>query len=258
MKLLEITGLSLNYSQKSSPSRQRLQVLDNLDVNLDRGEILALVGSSGCGKTSLLRILAGLQKPSSCKNIRWQDQPSSFSKVATQISYMPQTHSLLPWLKVIDNVALPLTLQKNISRDEAKEKAYRLLKAFGLQRFIDSYPQALSGGMASRVAFLRANITEPPLLLLDEPFAALDEITRETAQDWLHEAWNSERSGIFVTHSLSEAVVLADRVLVMGKRGRPLSLNLNIDLPRTDIGNPRANPLFSEYVNQVRQALRNQ
>lgn len=230
--MLEVSGLSQAFKIDAG----ELTVLQDFSFQVARGQLLAVLGPSGCGKSSLLRILAGLDAPRAVASVRWQGEDSSFPEVAQQTSFMPQKPSLLPWLKVVDNVALAMRATCGVNAKQAHVEALELLDAVGLGAFALAYPDTLSGGMASRVAFARTLATKRPLLLLDEPFAAVDAINREALQNWLLEIWQPQWSGVFITHSLEEAALLADQVIVMGERGQPV-----VDRVEVDFWRPRKN-----------------
>lgn len=209
--------------------RSRVVALDGLSFGIGSGELVALVGPSGCGKTTLLTILAGLDEPSA-GGVRIDGSPvASLSGVA---AYMPQQDSLLPWRTAAGNVAVAMELA-GIRPGTAYGAAERALAAFGLGEFADALPGELSGGMRSRVAFIRTAITRRGLLLLDEPFAALDAITRADLQAWLSSA-SIGRTAVLVTHDIAEAVFLADRVIVLSPRpGRIVGeVPVSLDRPR--------------------------
>ena len=184
------------------------------------GEIVAVVGPSGCGKTTLLELICGLQ------------QPDSGTVVADPAALMPQRDLLLPWLSALDNAGLALRA-RGASRASARAAAAPWLERFGLAGFESSRPAALSGGMRQRVSFLRTLLAGKPVLALDEPFAALDAITRAEMQGWLsHVLAEEPRTVVLVTHDVEEAVVLADRVVVMSPRPGRAVATLEISLPR--------------------------
>jgi NitT/TauT family transport system ATP-binding protein len=180
--------------------------LAGLTLRVARGEIVAVVGPSGCGKTTLLELVCGLQRP------------DAGTVDAAPAVLMPQRDLLLPWLSAIDNAALALRIG-GLGRGAARERAHPLFAAFGLEGFEDSRPHELSGGMRQRVAFLRTLLAGKPVLCLDEPFAALDALTRGEMQSWLAAALVREpRTVVLVTHDVEEAAVLADRVVVLSPR----------------------------------------
>lgn len=198
--VLKVTGLSKRFGE--------LQVLRDIDFTLNEAESLAVLGPSGCGKTTLLRILLGLEAADA----------GSFSQPLDRAGYLPQGSLLLPWKRVIENIELPMQLQ-GMAREERRSKIRSHLSTFGIEGFESAYPFELSGGMKQRVALLRAVMAGAHTLILDEPFGALDTVTRHRLQDWLAEVIGQlARSMIFVTHDLEEAVVLAHRILVLSER----------------------------------------
>ncbi len=205
------------------------RALAGLDLEIRPGEFVSLLGPSGCGKTTVLRIVAGLSAPTDGV-VEW---PSSAlpSQNVSRIGYVFQEPTLMPWASVFDNVALPLKF-KGAPKHKAKERVEAALGRVGLGAFRDVYPRELSGGMRMRVSIARALVTEPRLLLLDEPFAALDEITRFKLNDDLLQMWQTLRTTVvFVTHSVFESVYLSSRVVVMAARPGRVSTQLAVDAP---------------------------
>jgi NitT/TauT family transport system ATP-binding protein len=201
--------------------------LENVDTRIDRGSFVSLVGPSGCGKSTLLRIVAGLIAPSSGE-IAW---PSTGGARPADIGFVFQDATLMPWARVFDNIYLPLKL-RNVSRKDATPRIMDALKRVGLEDFAHSFPRELSGGMRMRVSIARALVMRPPVLLMDEPFAALDEFTREKLDDDLLELWRGESwTVVFVTHSVYESVYLSERVLVMGARPGRILHDIAVDAP---------------------------
>jgi NitT/TauT family transport system ATP-binding protein len=200
--------------------RGEVAAIADVSLRADAGEIVAVVGPSGCGKTTLLELICGLQAP------------DSGTIDAAPAALMPQRDLLLPWLNAIDNAGLALRA-RGISRAQARTAARPWLERFGLAEFERTRPAELSGGMRQRVSFLRTLLAGKPVLALDEPFAALDAITRAEMQGWLAHVLASEpRTVVLVTHDVEEAVVLADRVVVMSPRPGRVVAGLEIDLPR--------------------------
>ncbi|QRZ16163.1 ABC transporter ATP-binding protein (plasmid) [Paracoccus methylovorus] len=218
-----------NLSKSYSLNGQSLQVLRHLDLDIRGGESLAIVGPSGCGKTTLLRLLAGLEAPDGGQVLI---DGQAVTGVGTERAVIFQEPRLLPWLTVLDNVSFGLDL-RGLSRDEARGRARRYIRLVGLSGFENAWPRQLSGGMAQRVGIARALAIQPEILLLDEPFGALDAMTKLTMQEELTRIWQEEGvTMVLVTHDLEEAIFLADRVLVMSRdRATPPRLIGN-DLPR--------------------------
>ena len=202
------------------------RALDGVDLHIRRGEFLSLLGPSGCGKSTLLRILAGLEKPSK-GSVTWHDERNSVGE--HDLGFVFQEPTLLPWASVRDNIRFPLRVKK-VSGGIAKERIDEVLELVGLARFADSYPHQLSGGMKMRVSIARALVTGPKVLLMDEPFAALDEITRFKLNADLLRVWQaSELTVVFVTHSVFESVFLSQRIAVMRASPGRISDEILID-----------------------------
>lgn len=208
-----------------SKTLEGLHTLDNVNIELRGQEFVVILGPSGCGKSTLLNIIAGLIKPDQgCVYIDGED----WSGRTARVSYMQQKDLLLPWKNILDNVSIPLLL-KGINKNEARDTAWHYLQDFGLQDFAAYYPRQLSGGMRQRAALLRTYLFASDILLLDEPFAALDAITRHKMQLWLKDLRKRYQPSIlFVTHDIGEALQLADRIYVLS--ARPACIKLEIDL----------------------------
>jgi NitT/TauT family transport system ATP-binding protein len=203
------------------------QALEGLDLDVRAGEFLSLLGPSGCGKSTALRIVAGLTEPSA-GTVEWREARAGGEG---GIGFVFQEPTLMPWATVSDNVMLPLRL-KGAADGTAKARVAAALERVGLAHFATSYPRELSGGMRMRVSIARALVTEPTLLLMDEPFAALDEITRFKLNNDLLELWRALRTTIvFVTHSVFESVYLSSRIVVMTPRPGRLFTELAIEAP---------------------------
>lgn len=201
--------------------------LDGVNASIARGSFVSLVGPSGCGKSTLLRMIAGLIEPSA-GTIAW---PASGGARPADIGFVFQDATLMPWARVFENVYLPLKL-KGVQRAEAEPRIMDALSRVGLADFAAAFPRELSGGMRMRVSIARALVTEPPVLLMDEPFAALDEFTREKLDDDLIDLWSGQNwTVIFVTHSVYESVYLSERVLVMGARPGRILRDIPIGAP---------------------------
>ena len=225
-------------------------VVRHVDWDIDEGEFHCLVGRSGCGKTTLLKLAAGLLHPDEG---RITLQGMDVLAPGPRLGFGFQSATLLEWLRVLDNVLLPVSLQHRATATEV-EKAERLLKQLGLSAHARHYPRQLSGGQQSRVALARALILEPALLLLDEPFSALDAITREELQDDLLRLCRLRRTTVFfVTHDIAEAVYLADRVAVMDRGRIVQDIRVDVATPRTSA--MRYDAAFNGICAQLRQAM---
>jgi NitT/TauT family transport system ATP-binding protein len=226
---------------------QHLRVLDNIDFTLHEGEIVALLGKSGSGKSTLLRIIAGLMSPSSGEVLY---RGKKVSAPVPDISMVFQSFALMPWLTVLQNVELGLEA-RNIPIQERRQRAEKAIDMVGLDGFENAYPKELSGGMKQRVGFARALVLEPDVLLMDEPFSALDILTAENLREDLLELWeaNDAMKGIlYVTHSIEEAVLTADRIIIFGSNPGFIRGELKIDIPH-----PRTSqdPAIADLVDEV-------
>jgi NitT/TauT family transport system ATP-binding protein len=246
--ILKVEGLSAAFPNGNGG----LQVLNQLSFAIRESEFVCLLGPSGSGKSTLLRIMAGLlgyQSGNVILDGREIDGPRK------GVGIVFQKANLMPWRTVRENIVLPLELQ-NISEDEAVMAAQELIELVGLQGFEDSLPRDLSGGMAQRVAIARALVHDPELLLLDEPFGALDALTRERMAGELLRIWNARCKTVFmVTHDIGEALFLADRVLAFSERPARITLDLEVDLPRPRKLEMRYTPTFGKMARRLRDAI---
>ncbi len=212
--------------------------LDDVSIQVGDGEFVSIVGPSGCGKSTLLAILAGLMRPTSGA-VAFEGE--SGASCLGRVGYKPQSDLLMPWRTLIDNTILGLEVG-GIGRKKARDRARQEVRRFGLEGFEDNYPDQLSGGMRQRAALLRTFLAGSDVMLLDEPFGALDSLTRLEMQEWLLEVWGASRTSIlFVTHDVEEAVFLSDRVYVMS--ARPGTIELMIGVP---FARPRTRRLVSD------------
>ena len=209
----------------------------SLDLAIRPGEFVTLIGPSGCGKSTLFNMIAGLLPPDPDGAILFSGQPQRDGWLLGKVSFMPQRDLLFPWRTVLDNATLALEVE-GLGRREARRRAEALFPEFGLAGFETRYPHELSGGMRQRVALMRTFLFERDLLLLDEPFGALDALTRSMMQRWLLDIWaRHRRTVLFITHDIEEAIFLGDRVLVMTARPGTIKCAEPIDLPRPrDLG----------------------
>jgi NitT/TauT family transport system ATP-binding protein len=229
-----------------------LQALDGIDLSVGRGEFLSLLGPSGCGKSTLLRIVAGLSHPTGgdCRL-----EIDGHKLRAGRIGFVFQEPTLMPWRTVAANVELPFRLAGRV-RSAERDRAAAALHAVGLAGFERSFPHQLSGGMRMRVSIARALVTDPDLLLLDEPFAALDEITRLALNDDLLRLWETHRPTVlFVTHSVFESVYLSTRIAVMRPRPGRIIADLPVDLPQPRDRAVRMSPAYAAMCETVSTVL---
>jgi ABC-type nitrate/sulfonate/bicarbonate transport system ATPase subunit len=244
-------GISLSGVERRFGRRSPVVALERLDLSVAAGERVAVVGPSGCGKSTLLELVAGLQEPDA-GSVSVMGASAAAGRLGAS-AYMPQRDLLLPWRDALGNAALALECQ-DVPKAEARRRAEPLFERFGLAEFERAHPSELSGGMRQRVAFLRTLLAGRQVLLLDEPFGALDSITRASMQEWLAEALVAEpRTVLLVTHDVEEAILLADRVAVLSPRpGRVVAeLEVGIERPRRR-REALADP---EFVSLVRRAL---
>ena len=246
--------ISLNRVTRVFNSRDGDQVTALQDVSLEigRNEFITLVGPSGCGKSTLLRIVAGLILPTAGRaSIGGQE----ITEPRAETGIVFQAPTLLPWASVLDNVLFPLRMMHRID-STSSDRAMALLKLVGLKGFEGKSPRELSGGMQQRVAICRALVHDPDILLMDEPFGALDALTREEMTMELLRIWSERpKTVLFVTHSITEAVVLADRVVVMSPRPGRIQEIIDIGLPRPRSFETEASPEFHESSQRIRQLI---
>jgi NitT/TauT family transport system ATP-binding protein len=237
--------VSLRYISKTFDSGT--QAIAALDIDVREGEFLSLVGPSGCGKSTALRIIAGLIAPTT-GSIEW---PSG----KPEIGFVFQEPTLMPWRTALDNARLPLEL-KGISRGDAEARSRAALARVGLGEFVSAYPRELSGGMKMRVSIARAIAAQPKLLLMDEPFAALDELTRHALNDDLLKLAREDGiTVIFVTHSVYESAYLSDRVVVMTPRPGRIAADIALSPPAIRDESWRLTPAFAEAAGRISAAL---
>jgi NitT/TauT family transport system ATP-binding protein len=238
----------LTLTSVSKIFKNATRALDRFDLTVNRGEFVSLLGPSGCGKSTALRLIAGLLKPDEGK--------VDFPDGRPQIGFVFQEPTLMPWARTLDNVRLPLDLEKT-DRAEAENRAARALARVGLAGFESAYPRELSGGMKMRVSVARAIASGAKLLLMDEPFAALDELTRQALNDDLLKLWREdELTVLFVTHSVYESVYLSSRVAVMTPRPGRLAENISLTNPAGRDAGYRLTTQFAAAAGRVSMSLR--
>jgi len=224
-----------------------LHAVSQISFDVYTREFLCIVGPSGCGKSTLLRVLGGLLTPTSGEVVFSCGQP--------RIGMVFQDSNLMPWRNVLENIVLPLELEGS-EEIEMHAKARELIELVGLQGFEDSLPRDLSGGMAHRVALARSLVHDPDILLLDEPFASLDALTRERMGAELLRIWHArQKTVIMVTHSISEALFLADRVLVLTQRPGSIKLDMDVNLPRPRVEEMRYTAELGEMAKELKEAI---
>lgn len=229
-----------------------LQVLDRVSFDVAPGEFVSLVGPSGAGKSTLFNIIAGLDSPSSGRVLF---NGSDARGRRDQTAYMPQKDLLFPWRTIEENAALGLEVQ-GMRRADARARVREWFPRFGLEGFEKALPFELSGGMRQRAALLRTVVQERSTLLLDEPFGALDSLTRQEMQQWLQEMWaGNEWTALLITHDVREAVMLSDRVVVLGPRPASVREIVEVDLPRPRGVDQLASPAFGELERRILELL---
>jgi len=248
VEALTVDHLSMSFP--SSDGAPPLDVLTDISFGLEAQEFVAVLGPSGSGKSTLLRVLAGLLPPTAGSAEFCSDLP-------IRVGLVFQQANLMPWRTVLENITLPLELQ-GVPVEAACARAREWVAQVGLQGFEDAWPRDLSGGMAQRVALARALIADPDLLLLDEPFGALDALTRERMGAELLALWQARRKTVLlVTHSISEALLLSDRVLVLTQRPGRICLDLSVPFPRPRTEELRYTPEFGALSRRLRAAIGN-
>ncbi|HHT50936.1 MAG TPA: ABC transporter ATP-binding protein [Eubacteriaceae bacterium] len=230
-----------------------LKVLKDISITLNAGEFVSIIGPSGCGKSTIFHILTKIVK--GYGGIVKIDGVS-IEKQNKKIGYMPQKDLLMPWRNLLDNVCIPLEIQ-GIRGKDRKKRVEKLLPIFGLEGFEKSYPYQLSGGMRQRAALLRTILIDSDILLLDEPFAALDAISRSNMQEWLLDIWQKfKHSALFITHDVEEAIYLSDRIYVLSHRPAIIVDEIKIDFPRPRIKEMTLTSEFIGYKKRLIELLR--
>ncbi|MEK3986092.1 ABC transporter ATP-binding protein [Paenibacillus sp. FSL K6-3166] len=246
---LEVSGISKSFTHR----RREANVLNNVSLKVEQQEFVSIVGPSGCGKSTLFHMIGGLVKPDAGTILM-------NGKVVTgqrgEISYMPQQPALFPWRTIEDNVLLAGEI-KGALQDGAREEARQWLDKVGLSGFEQAYPHMLSGGMQQRAAFLRALLAPQELMLLDEPFSALDALTRSEMQRWLLELWEeNRRSVLFITHNIEEALLLSNRIYVFSGRPGSILHTVDVPFPRPRRDEITDSPEFLKLKRQLSQWMR--
>jgi len=250
---LNATGLAVCLREVTKVYDNGVMALGPLDLDIRKGEFVSLLGPSGCGKSTALRIMAGLAAPSA-GHVQVAHHGGA-SLPGQSIGFVFQEPTLMPWTSVKENVRLPLKLA-HLPAAASEPRVMEALTRVGLAEFADSFPRELSGGMKMRVSLARALVTDPDILLMDEPFAALDEITRFRLNNDLLALWrNLKKTVVFVTHSVFESVYLSQRVIVMTQRPGRLSAEIKIDVPESRNEEFRTSAAYGEFCRNVSAAL---
>jgi len=248
---IEVRGISKRFGDETDG----LLALDSCSFDVAQGEFVSIVGPSGCGKSTMLRLIADLLEPTT-GSIVVNQQSARDARLARDIGVVFQSPVLYQWRSVRRNVELPLEVM-SIRKEERRRLANEMLELVGLEEFADGYPWQLSGGMQQRVSIARALSFSPEILLMDEPFGALDELTRERMNAELQRIWSTTNATVlFITHSIAEAVFLSDRVMVMSPRPGKMVLNTEIPLPRPRGEETRESDDFFHLITEVRAGLR--
>jgi NitT/TauT family transport system ATP-binding protein len=244
---IELFGVTKNFGR----GRESVQALGPVDLAIESGSFVSVVGPSGCGKSTLLRLIAGLEEPTEGRMRRYG---AALDGPSREVGIVFQDHVLFPWASVLENVMLPADVL-SLPKAAALERARWLLELTGLKDFAGHKPHMLSGGMKQRAAFCRAVLADPQLLLLDEPFGALDALTREELSLELSRLWQDlGRTALLITHDIGEAVLLGDRIIIMSDRPGRIRLDMRVDLPRPRDVNTAKNPRFVE-IKQIARDL---
>jgi len=249
--MLQVNDLRKGFGSGAT----RLEVLEGIDLKLEKGELVALMGPSGCGKSTLLRIIGGLLEPT-YGSVTIEDGPPAAAQANKAMGFVFQESSLLPWRNVTDNIRLPLDIRRGRQPEGGSATPDELLCLVGLEQFGDYYPAQLSGGMQQRVSLARVLSFNPSLLLMDEPFGALDEITRASMRYELLRIWDAHlKTVVFVTHSIAEAIMLSDRVAVLSSQPGHVKQVVDIQLPRPRSDTMERGTEFLEYVDLLHSLL---
>jgi NitT/TauT family transport system ATP-binding protein len=246
---LQFKGVSKVFDKRTG-----VPVLDHIDFTVQPGDFVSFIGPSGCGKSTLLRIAGDILAPTD-GDVLIDGLPAGAARRVHQTGFVFQSPNLCPWRSVRRNVELPLETMK-VEKRERRRRALEQLRLVGLEAAQDKYPHELSGGMAQRASIARALVYDPQIILMDEPFGALDEITLERLNVELHDLWRrSKKTILFVTHSIPEAVLLSTRIVVMGRSPGRVATVIDVDLPDERGAAIESTPAFFEVVTQVRAAL---
>lgn len=250
-----IAARGLSKTFPATGEWEEMEVLRDVSMRVAPHEFVTLLGPSGSGKSTLFSIFTGIERPGG-GTLEFDGRPAPTGRPSGHTAWMPQRDVLLPWRTILENVALGAEVAGGLSKPAAQARALELLTTFGLADFAGARPRELSGGMRQRAALARTVAQGRDVLLLDEPFGALDALTRTQLQLWLEQIWEQERWTIcLITHDVREAVLLSDRIYVFGQRPASVRLELSIDLPRPRTLDTLTDPRFGAYEAQLLRAL---
>lgn len=251
-RAVEAKNLSLTFETADGP----VHALSDINLSIDQGEFVSFIGPSGCGKTTLMRVIADLEKPTAGSVLVNGVSPEQ-ARRSRAYGYVFQAAALYPWRNIASNISLPLEIM-GLSASERRERVARNLELVELSGFERKFPWQLSGGMQQRASIARALAVEPDLLLMDEPFGALDEIVRDHLNQQILQLWNkTQKTIVFVTHSIPESVYLSSKIVVMSPRPGRIHSIIDCDLPRERDLSIRETPAFLDIARRVREGLRN-
>lgn len=259
MSVMQGAGVEVrNVTKSFGPEGSQVTVLDDVSLTIGMGEFVSVIGPSGCGKSTLLKVVAGLIDADS-GTVTIDGESVTAASRDKKIGLVPQSPALLPWKTVRENVELPLRINRAANDDRSLRDPSELLSTFGLGKAMSKYPGQLSGGMQQRAAIARAFVFDPAIMLMDEPFSALDEMNRDLQRIALLDFWQSNRKAVmFVTHSVPEAIMLSDRIVVMAAHPGRIADIIDVNLPRPRNEEAYATDEFRELEAVVRNALRAQ
>lgn len=248
--MLKFCDVNFKYKNESR------MLIENLNFHVNKGEFVSIIGPSGCGKSTIFRLISRLEQACSGDIFINNDNINSLNKC---VGYMPQSDLLIPWRTILENASLPMEISSK-NKKEAKDKAEEFLKIFGLEKYKNSYPKDLSGGMKQRVSFIRTLLTGAEVMILDEPFSALDAITKISMQEWLLAQWSSlKKTILFITHDVEEALFLSNKIFVVSEK--PITKLKEVEVP---LEYPRDRHMLSraeildikeELVNELKQRI---
>ena len=253
--ILEVKAVSKIFKTGVKKKPETVTALENISFSVKEGEFVSIIGPSGCGKSTLLKIVAGLIDATQGEvNIAKANEKEK--NEGPRIGFVFQDAVLLPWKTAMENVMFPFEIMGKTG-DDRREEVKRLFRLAKLEGFENSYPKQLSGGMRQRVSILRSLSYNPPVLLMDEPFGAIDAITRDSLNNILMDIWKeTNKTILFITHSVSEAIYLSDRIFIMGTRPGRIVKEVSIDLPRPRNEDTKIAPRFYEFVRDLRELLK--